>query len=264
MSRKLALVTGASSGIGRSLAEELAARGYDLIINSASEQLDITAADLRKNGLDIVVLRADLATTNGVRQLWEQISSLGRKIDVACINAGVGVGGLFIETDLDAELNMVNLNCVGTVQLSKYIVRDMVARGKGKILLTASIAGEMVAPREAVYAATKGFVLSFAHSLRYELKDTGVTVTALQPGPTDTNFFHRAGMDNTEVGSKGKSESQPRDVARQGIDALLAGEDHVYAASAKTKLEGMLANVTPGVLKATMHEKMAKPLEEHH
>ena len=208
------------------------------------------------------MVRADLATANGVRELWEQISSLSRKIDVACINAGVSVGGLFVETDLDAELNMVNLNCVGTLQLSKYIVRDMVARGEGKILFTASIAGEMVAPREAVYAATKAFVLSFAHSLRYELKDTGVTVTALQPGPTDTNFFHRAGMDNTEVGSKGKSESQPRDVARQGIDALLAGEDHVYAASAKTKLEGMLANVTPGVLKATMHEKMAKPINE--
>ncbi len=208
------------------------------------------------------MVRADLATANGVRELWEQISSLSRKIDVACINAGVSVGGLFVETDLDAELNMVNLNCVGTLQLSKYIVRDMVARGEGKILFTASIAGEMVAPREAVYAATKAFVLSFAHSLRYELKDTGVTVTALQPGPTDTNFFHRAGMDNTEVGSKGKSESQPRDVARQGIDALLAGEGHVYAASAKTKLEGMLANVTPGVLKATMHEKMAKPINE--
>ena len=129
-------------------------------------------------------------------------------------------------------------------------------------MFTASIAGEMVAPREAVYAATKAFVLSFAHSLRYELKESGIVVTALQPGPTDTNFFHRAGMDNTEVGSKGKSESQPRDVARQGLDALFAGEDHVYAGSAKTKFEGMLANVTPGVLKAAMHEKMAKPLEE--
>jgi short-subunit dehydrogenase len=129
-------------------------------------------------------------------------------------------------------------------------------------LFTASIAGEMVAPREAVYAATKAFVLSFAHSLRYELKESGIVVTALQPGPTDTNFFHRAGMDNTEVGSKGKSESQPRDVVRQGLDALFAGEDHVYAASTKTKFEGMLAKVTPGVLKAAMHEKMAKPLEE--
>jgi short-subunit dehydrogenase len=120
----------------------------------------------------------------------------------------------------------------------------------------------MVAPREAVYAATKAFVLSFAQSLRYELKDTGITVTALQPGPTDTDFFHRAGMDNTQVGSEGKSESTPEDVARQGIDALFDGKDHVYAASLKTKIEGKLANAIPGSIKAAMHEKMARPLNE--
>src|ERR1700749_1982050 len=113
-------------------------------------------------------------------------------------------------------------------------------RSAGKILFTPSIAGEMVAPREAVYAATKAFVLSFAHSVRYELRDTDISITALQPGPTDTDFFHRAGMDNTKVGSEGKSESQPDDVAKQGVDALLSGKDHVYAASLTTKLEGML------------------------
>ena len=117
-------------------------------------------------------------------------------------------------------------------------------------------------PREAVYAATKAFVLSFAHSLRYELRDTGITVTALQPGPTDTDFFHRAGMDNTDVGRKGKSESEPADVAKQGIEALMAGKDHVYAAATKTKLEGMLANLVPGAVKGAMHEKMAKPIDE--
>ena len=145
------------------------------------------------------------------------------------------------------------------MHLAKYIVGEMVKRQEGKILFTASIAGEMVAPREAVYAATKAFVLSFAHSLRYELRDTGVTVTALQPGPTDTNFFHRAGMDDTKVGSEGKTESQPDDVARQGIEALFAGKDHIYSASLKTKMEGMLASVTPGTVKGAMHEKMAKP-----
>src|SRR5581483_1738931 len=127
---------------------------------------------------------------------------------------------LFYETDLGEELNMIDLNCTGTVHLAKYVVRDMVRRNTGKILFTASIAGEMVAPREAVYAATKAFVLSFAHSLRFELKDSGITVTALQPGPTDTDFFHRAGMDNTQVGSEGKKQSKPEDVAREGIDAL--------------------------------------------
>jgi short-subunit dehydrogenase len=262
MAKPFALVTGASSGIGRSLAAELARRGYDLAICSAGERLEDSADDLRQLGVEVLEIKADLATQEGVNDLWRQISQSGRKVDIACINAGIGVGGLFAETDLDSELKMINLNCTGTVQLAKYIVRDMTMRDTGRILFTSSIAGEMVAPREAVYAATKAFVLSFAHSLRYELRDSGVTVTALQPGPTDTDFFHRAGMDNTEVGSKGKSESDPEDVARQGIEALLAGEDHVYSASMKTKLEGSLANVTPGAVKGAMHEKMAKPLDK--
>jgi uncharacterized protein len=262
MAKKLALVTGASSGIGLSLARELAGRGYDLVACSADERLQTTARQLRDTSVDVLEVQADLATRNGVERLWKQVQSLGRTVDVACINAGVGVGGLFSDTDLEAELNMVELNCVGTVQLAKYVVRQMTGQGEGKILFTASIAGEMVAPREAVYAATKAFVLSLAHSLRYELRDTGISVTALQPGPTDTDFFHRAGMDDTKVGSEGKSESQPGDVARQGIDALLAGHDHVYAAAAKTKLEGMLANAIPGAAKGAMHEKMARPLEE--
>jgi uncharacterized protein len=138
----------------------------------------------------------------------------------------------------------------------------MAQRNEGKILFTSSIAGEMVAPREAVYAATKAFVLSFAHSLRFEMKDTGITVTALQPGPTDTDFFHRAGMDNTKVGTEAKKQSQPEDVAREGIDALFAGKDHVYSASLKTKIEGKLANAVPGEVKGAMHEKMARPLNE--
>ncbi|HEY1767423.1 MAG TPA: SDR family NAD(P)-dependent oxidoreductase [Terracidiphilus sp.] len=262
MAEKLALITGASSGIGFQLANELAARGYDLIVCSAGGRLESAADHLRSKGAEVIEVQADLATRQGVADLWSQVEASGRPLDVACINAGVGVGGLFAETDLDAELNLVELNCMGTVQLAKYVVRAMVKRGEGRILVTSSIAGEMVAPREAVYAASKAFSLSFAHSLRYELEDSGVTVTTLQPGPTDTDFFHRAGMDNTQVGTKGKSESQPEDVARQGIEALLAGEDHVYAASAKTKLEGMVANAIPGRAKAAMHEKMARPLDK--
>jgi uncharacterized protein len=263
VANQLALVTGASSGIGLHLAQELAARGYDLVVCSAGERLQKATQLLRTGSVEVMEVQADLATCGGVDRLWSQVKSIGRELDVACINAGVGVGGLFSETDLEAELNMVALNCAGTVQLAKYVTRQMLGQGKGKILFTASIAGEMVAPREAVYAATKAFVLSLAHSLRYELRETGVSVTALQPGPTDTDFFHRAGMDNTEVGSKGKLESQPQDVARQGVEALLAGKDHVYAAAAKTKLEGMLANAIPGAAKGAMHEKMAKPVEEN-
>ncbi|HEY3706106.1 MAG TPA: SDR family NAD(P)-dependent oxidoreductase [Terracidiphilus sp.] len=258
----LAVVTGASSGIGYELAGELARRGYDLVVASAGERLAQAAQNLRAFGRNVVEASVDLATPDGVDELWEQVEQLGRPVDVACINAGVGLGGLFKDTDLDEELNMVNLNCASTVHLAKYVVQQMSERGEGKILFTSSIAGEMVAPREAVYAATKAFVLSFAHSLRFELKDTGVTVTALQPGPTDTDFFHRAGMDNTQVGSGGKKESQPEDVAKEGIEALFAGKDHVYSASLKTKIEGKMANAIPGEMKGAMHEKMAKPLNE--
>ena len=224
--------------------------------------MEKAAYDFEADGVEVLQVSADLETAEGVDQLWEAIEGVGRPIDVACINAGVGVGGLFTETDLDEELNMVQLNCASTVHLAKHVVSQMVEQGSGKILFTASIAGEMVAPREAVYAATKAFVLSFAHSVRYELKDSGVTVTALQPGPTDTDFFHRAGMDDTKVGSEGKSESQPQEVAKQGIDALFAGDDHVYAASLKTKVEGMMANFIPGEVKGSMHEKMAKPVSQ--
>jgi short-subunit dehydrogenase len=258
----LALVTGASSGIGHELAAELARRGYDLVVTSSGERLTTAAESLRAYGRTVMETTADLATPDGVETLWEEIERTGAPLDVACINAGIGLGGLFKDTDLNEELRMVNLNCTGTVHLAKYVVQQMTRRGEGRILFTSSIAGEMVAPREAVYAATKAFVLSFAHSLRFELKDSGVTVTALQPGPTDTDFFHRAGMDNTKVGQEGKKESSPDDVARQGIDALFDGKDHVYAASLKTKVEGMLANAIPGDVKGAMHEKMARPVEK--
>lgn len=260
MAERLALVTGASSGIGYWLARELGSRGYDLVVCSAGERLNNAVQDFDKLDVKVTEVSADLATREGVRHLWEAVEQLGRPLDMACLNAGVGVGGLFWETDLEKELKMVELNCVGTVQLAKYVIKHMKQLGAGKILFTSSIAGEMVAPREAVYSATKAFVLSFAHSVRYELRDSGITVTALQPGPTDTDFFHRAGMDDTEVGKKGKEESQPQDVAKQGIDALFAGDDHVYSASAKTKMEGMMANAIPGDAKAAMHEKMARPV----
>lgn len=262
MADKVALVTGASSGIGYSLAQELAARGYDLLICSSGDRLERAAEDLRAYGVDVADLRADLATRGGVDKLWDWVKGSGKSLEIACLNAGVGLSGQFKDTDLEAELKVIELNCTGTVQLAKHVVRDMAARKEGRILFTSSIAGEMVAPRQAVYAATKTFVLSFAHSLRYELEGYGVTVTSLQPGPTDTDFFHRAGMDDTQVGSEGKHDSDPDDVARQGIDALMEGKDHVYCASFKTKVEGVLANLIPGRAKAAMHDKMAKPMKK--
>jgi short-subunit dehydrogenase len=262
MSNKLALVTGASSGIGLALAQVLAERGYDVIVSSSGDRLQAAAKDLRSVArVEVIEIQADLATTEGVETLWTKVADLKRPLDIACINAGAGGGGLFAETQLDAEIKMIQLNCIGTIFLAKHVVQAMLKQGGGRILFTSSIVGEMVAPREAVYAATKAFVLSFAQSLRYELRDAQIGVTALQPGPTNTDFFHHAGMDDTKVGGKGKSESEPLDVARQGIDALLDGDDHVYAGGIKTQIEGKLMGLVPDALKAAMHDKMTKPSE---
>ena len=261
MADKLAVVTGASNGIGFNLAKVFAENGFDLIVNSAGDRLEGAAQELESMGVAVTAVRADLATYDGVDAFWRAVEGSGRKIDAVAINAGVGVGGLFAETKLEDEINMVRLNVEGTMHVAKHAVKTLVAQGEGRILITASIASEMVAPREAVYAATKAFDLSFARSLRYELEGTGVTVTALQPGPTDTDFFDRAGLGDTKVGTEGKSESEPYEVAKQGFEALMAGKDHVYSASVTTKLEGALAGFTPAGVKASMHEKMTKPLD---
>jgi short-subunit dehydrogenase len=264
MAERLAAVTGASSGIGYNLAKVFAENGFDLVINSAGERLEGAAEDLRALGAQVIDVQADLATPEGCDEFWQAVEGTGRRLDAIAINAGVGVGGLFYETDLRKELNLVRLNCESTVHIAKHAVKKMLGQGEGRILITSSIAGEMVAPREAVYAASKAFDLSFAKSLRAELEqvDHGVTVTVLQPGPTDTDFFHRAGMDNTKVGTEGKKDSDPYDVAKEGFEALMKGDKHVYAASWKVKMEGAMANVTPDAVKASMHEKQAKPLNE--
>ncbi len=262
LSPQFAVVTGASSGIGFHLARIFAENGFDLLIASEGNGLSEAEQQFRALGVDVKSVTVDLARREDVDKLWAAIEATGRPVDAIALNAGVGVGGDFArETSLDEELNMIQLNCASTVHLAKHVTRQMVARGQGRILFTASIAGTMPTPLEAVYGATKAFVLEFAQSLRYELKDTGVSVTALKPGPTDTNFFHRAGMDDTEVGRKGKEESQPADVARQGFDALMAGEAEVFAASLKTKVQGVVGRFVPDSVKSAMHEKMATPTE---
>ena len=182
---------------------------------------------------------------------------MGRPVDVACINAGIGEGGDFAtETSLEQELDIVQLNCASTVHFAKRLAAQMVERKAGKLLFTASIVSEMIGPREAVYAASKAFVFHLAKSLRYELKDHGVTVTALQPGPVDTDFFNRAHLGDTQVGTEGKKQSEPYDVAVDGIDALMDGKEHVYAAAMAVKVEGALMGIVPESVQAAMHEKM--------
>jgi short-subunit dehydrogenase len=253
----LALVTGASSGIGLELAKQFARHGYDLVIVAEDAGISDAADALRASGATVEAVRADLAAHDGVHALVERLRALGRPVDAAAINAGVGVGGPFLETDLEAEVNMINLNVVSTVHLAKHVVKEMAARGEGRVLFTSSIAAEMPAPFQAVYGATKAFVQSFSEALRNELKDTAITVTALQPGPTETEFFHRAGMDDTRVGA-GKKDSAA-EVARQGFEAMMKGKDHVVAGSIKNKVQSALAQVTPEPALAEMHRKLTEP-----
>ncbi len=202
-------------------------------------------------------VRTDLSTEDGVEKLYAEIVATGRNVDAVAINAGIGVGGDFQKTDLRAELQMVDLNCRSTVHLAKRVIPAMTQRGAGRILFTSSIAAMMPDPFEAVYGASKSFVYSFAQALRNELKDTGVSVTALMPGPTDTNFFHRADMDDTKVGASKKDDTA--DVARQGYEALMAGKDHIVAGSFKTKAQAAAIGMMPDTVKAQVHRSMAEP-----
>jgi uncharacterized protein len=255
--RPLAVVTGASSGIGLELARQFAEHGFDLIV-AAEDGAIHDAARSVDSGASIDAVQVDLATPEGVEQLHARIAAAGRPVAAVALNAGVGAGGAFAtDTDLGAELKLVDLNVRSTVHLAKLVVRDMVARGEGRLLFTSSIASTMPGAFQAVYNASKSFVQSFALALRNELKDTGVTVTSLMPGPTETEFFERADMLDTKVGASDKDD--PADVAREGFEALMAGKERVVSASLSTKLQGRGSRLMPDSAKAEMHRRMAEP-----
>jgi short-subunit dehydrogenase len=255
--RPLALVTGASSGIGLELAKQFADHGFDLVVAAEDDELADAARDLAARGVQVEPVRVDLGTAEGVDELYQHVVDVGRPLEVAALNAGIGSGGGFDETPLDQELQLVDLNVRSTVQLAKYVVRDMVGRGQGRILFTSSIASTMPGTFAAVYNASKSFVQSFALALRTELEDRGVTVTSLMPGPTDTEFFERAGMTETKLGSSEKDD--PADVARDGFEALMAGKERVVSASLKTKVQGRAGRLVPDSVKAKMHREQARP-----
>jgi short-subunit dehydrogenase len=254
--RPLAVVTGASAGIGYELAKQFAAHDFDVIVAAEDERIAEVATELQGLGADAEAIQVDLATDEGVERLYQQLA--GRPVDAVALNAGIGAGGAFAtDTDLHDELKLIDLNVRSTVHLAKYVVRDMVERDQGRLLFTSSIASTMPGSFQAVYNASKSFVQSFALALRDELKDTNVTVTSLMPGPTDTEFFERADMLDTKVGSGDKDD--PADVAEDGFEALMAGKERVVSASMKTKLQGRASRVLPDRVKAGMHRQMAEP-----
>ena len=255
--RGVAVVTGASSGIGRAFAEILVDLGYDLLIAADESVIHQVASELEERGPRVVGLHVDLSGTPGVEYLAEVAEAQEGPVTVAVLNAGMGVHGRFDEIDLDRQLQLIDLNVRSTVHLASLLTPGMVERGDGRLLFVSSIAAKGPGPGHAAYAASKAFVHSFAEGIRQELRDTGVSVTSLLPGPTDTKFFERAGMQDTKVDSSSKDDAA--EVAKEGFEALMAGKDHVIAGSAKNKAQVAAARVLPETAQAKVHAPQTKP-----
>jgi short-subunit dehydrogenase len=251
--RQLAVVTGASSGIGYELAKLCAENGYDLVV-AADTPLEEAVTTLRGLGAQVDALETDLATTEGVDELYATIA--GRPVDALLANAGHGLGHGFLDQNFEEARHVIDTNITGTIYLIQKVGRDMRSRGQGRILITGSIAGFMPGTFQAVYNGTKAFIDSFSFALRNELKDSGVTVTCLMPGATETEFFERADMLDTKVGQQKKDD--PADVAKVGFDAMMNGEGDVVSGW-KNKVQSAIANVTPAGVLAEQHRKMAEP-----
>lgn len=254
MPAPVAVVTGASSGIGLELARHLAGRGYDLVIAAEDTAID-EAATAIGDATSVEPVRVDLATAEGVEHL---VTHLGdRPVDALLVNAGVAVGGgSFVETDLDRHLGLVALNVTGAVHLTHRIVSRMAERGEGRVLVTSSIAAKAPGPYLSTYSASKAFLYSFAQALRVELADRGVSVTALMPGPTDTPIWERGDMEGTAIADMATGD--PVEVARAGIDALLAGDDHVVP-GLLNKASVAASNVLPDTAIARSQANVTKP-----
>jgi short-subunit dehydrogenase len=259
---KTALITGGSTGIGLELAKLFAKDGYDLILVARDEQeLNIASAEIAKSGnVKITTIAKDLFDEQNAFTLYDEIKGKGFKVDVLVNNAGHGHYGEFKDTDIKMELKIIHLNVCSLVVLTKLFMQDMIARKEGKILNVSSIAGKTPGPWQSVYHGTKAFVQSFTEAIRYELKDEGVVVTALLPGATDTDFFRKAGMEDSKVVQDESKLADPADVAKDGFDALMANKDMVVSGM-KNKIQVAMGAVTSDEAAA---KKMAKQQEPVH
>jgi len=252
--RPFAIVTGASSGIGFELAKCCTANGFDILIAADEPEIEEAARTLRASGASVEAIQVDLATQEGVDALYA--AAKGRPVSALLANAGRGLGHGFLDQDFEEIRDVIDTNVTGTLYLVHVIGRDMRARGEGKILITGSIAGFMPGTFQAVYNGTKALLDSFSYALREELKDTGVTVSCLMPGPTETLFFERADLMDTKVGVAKKQPAE--EVAQVGFEAMMSG-DAAVVAGWKNKLQAAMANVLPNETLAEQHRKMAEP-----
>jgi len=252
--RPLAIVTGASSGIGLELAKCCTDHGFDLLIAADEPKIEDVARELRASGASVDALQVDLATQEGVDELYA--TAKGRPVAALLANAGRGLGRAFVDQDFEEVRDVIDTNVTGTLYLIHTVLREMVRRGEGKILITGSIAGFMPGTFQAVYNGTKAMLDSFSYALREELKDSGVTVSCLMPGPTESEFFERADLMDTKVGTEKKQPAA--EVAKVGFDAMMSGDAAVIAGW-KNKLQATMANVTPNEVLAAQHRKLAEP-----
>ncbi|MFA6085184.1 SDR family NAD(P)-dependent oxidoreductase [Mucilaginibacter sp.] len=258
---KYALITGATSGIGKELAKLFAKDQYNLIIVARYQhELDETAQELRQNGIDVITIAKDLFNHDEVFSLCDDIRKTGIQVDVLVNDAGQGVYGQFKDNDIHRELKIIDLNIGALTILTKYFLKEMVSRNNGRILNVASIASTTPGPWQAVYHATKAYVLSLTEAIREEVKDTEITITALLPGVTDTDFFAKAGMLDSKAVQNKEAMANPADVAKDGYEALMADEDKVVSGF-KNKVQVAMSTMTPDSTLAHLVNEQQKPVE---
>jgi len=257
--RPLAVVTGASSGIGRELARLAVQDGHDLVIAADQGPLEESAESFRALGAGVDAVEADLSTAFGVDKLMLAIG--GRPVDLLIANAGHGLGHGFLDKPFSEARHVVDTNITGTLDLLHRVVGGMRRRGSGRVLITGSVAGLTPGSFQAVYSGTKAFIDSFSFALGNELKDSGVSVTCLMPGATETGFFERADMLDTRLATEEKADAA--DVARDGYEAMKKGQDHVVAGW-KNKVSAAMARVVPDSVLAEQHRRTAEPGSARH
>jgi short-subunit dehydrogenase len=248
--RQCALITGGSNGIGYEFAKLFAEDGYDLVLVARTEaDLKRVAGELQENyKINVTTIAKDLFDLNAPKEIYEELRIKGQQIDILVNDAGQGEYGFFHETDIQRDIDIINLNVIAPVYLTKLFLKDMIARNEGRILNVASLVSKNPSPLLSIYSATKAFVYSWTQSLRNELKDTNITVTALLPGATETDFFNKAGMLNTKEYQK-NPHSDPKDVAKDGYDALMEGDDKIVS-GLMNKIMAYMGNLTPDTMLA--------------
>ena len=261
--KRHALITGATSGIGYELAKLFAKDGYNLILVARNEEnLRKTAIEMEALSSDIHthIIAADLFEPGAPEKIYTQTREMGINVDVLVNDAGQGEWGRFTETALQRERDLIQLNIVSLVSLTKYYLKEMEARNSGKILQVASAVSKAPSPYLSVYAATKAFVLSFTEALQEEMAETDVTITALRPDATDTDFFHKAKAENSTVYKEG-SIYTPEEVAKAGYDGLMSGES-VVVPGIKNKLQDAMNLVMPDSMIAGNMARQMKPSDK--